>query len=217
MGIMDETESGNNMIRLRGEIVSGLSYSHESYGEYFYIVSLAVKRLSGRTDILPLMVSDLLIDEEKDYLGRSVEAEGQFRSYSFGEYNRTRNRLYVFVTELFFPDACDEEPDWNKVFLDGFLCKAPLSRVTPLGRKITELMLAVGRHYGKADYLPCIVWDRKATASADLPVSTHLRVWGRLQSREYMKQLPEGEYTTRTAYEVSVYRIELRDQQIRIQ
>lgn len=199
---------GNNQVNVYGEVVSTFSYSHEVYGEGFYMLQLSVKRLSKVYDIIPLMISERLIDVTKDYRGCYLEASGQFRSYNRHEENRNRLVLSVFVRDVHIDDVEQGSEKPNYIFLDGYLCKPPVYRKTPLGREIADLLLAVNRPYGKSDYIPCICWGRNARYASNFDVGEHVRIFGRIQSREYVKKLSETQTETRIAYEVSVSKLE---------
>lgn len=200
----------NNQVTMMGEIVSAFQFSHEVFGEGFYMVELAVSRLSNYSDYIPLMVSERLIDTEQDYTGQFIRVSGQFRSYNRHEEKKNRLVLSVFVRELEFLDEIDENEKTNQIFLDGYICKEPIYRKTPLGREIADVLLAVNRPYGKSDYIPCICWGRNARYADQFEVGTHVQIWGRIQSREYQKKIGEDEYEKRTAYEVSVSKLEYR-------
>lgn len=200
----------NNQVTMMGEIVSAFQFSHEVFGEGFYMVELAVSRLSNYSDYIPLMVSERLIDTEQDYTGQFIRISGQFRSYNRHEEKKNRLVLSVFVRELEFLDEIDENEKTNQIFLDGYICKEPIYRKTPLGREIADVLLAVNRPYGKSDYIPCICWGRNARYADQFEVGTHVQIWGRIQSREYQKKIGEDEYEKRTAYEVSVSKLEYR-------
>ena len=202
---------GNNQVNVYGEVVSTFSYSHEVYGEGFYMLQLSVKRLSKVYDIIPLMISERLIDVTKDYRGCYLEASGQFRSYNRHEGTRNRLVLSVFVREYHFMEAFTDYTKTNQIMLDGYICKPPVYRKTPLGREIADLLVAVNRPYSKSDYIPCIAWGRNARYVSTFEVGTRLRVWGRVQSREYMKKISETESEKRIAYEVSVSKLEYID------
>ena len=194
----------NNQVTMMGEIVSAFQFSHEVFGEGFYMVELAVSRLSNYSDYIPLMVSERLIDTEQDYTGQFIRISGQFRSYNRHEEKKNRLVLSVFVRELEFLDEIDENEKTNQIFLDGYICKMPIYRKTPLGREIADILLAVNRPYGKSDYIPCIAWGRNARYASNFQVGTRVCIWGRVQSREYTKKISESECETRVAYEVSV-------------
>lgn len=202
----------NNRVNIIGEIVSDFEYSHEVFGEGFYLVDVAVNRLSNMSDTIPLMVSERLIDVTKDYKGMTIEVSGQFRSYNRHEGEKNRLVLSIFVREIQFPETDEEIKDQsktNQIFLDGYICKVPVYRKTPLGREIADILIAVNRPYGKSDYIPCIAWGRNARFAASFEVGGHIQVWGRVQSREYTKKINEEESEKRIAYEVSVSKIEL--------
>lgn len=198
----------NNQVTMMGEIVSAFQFSHEVFGEGFYMVELAVSRLSNYSDYIPLMVSERLIDTEQDYTGQFIRISGQFRSYNRHEEKKNRLVLSVFVRELEFLDEIDENEKTNQIFLDGYICKPPVYRKTPLGREIADLLMAVNRPYGKSDYIPCICWGRNARYASAFEVGGHVLIWGRIQSREYMKRISENETEKRIAYEVSVSKLE---------
>lgn len=198
----------NNQVTMMGEIVSAFQFSHEVFGEGFYMVELAVSRLSNYSDYIPLMVSERLIDTEQDYTGQFIRVSGQFRSYNRHEEKKNRLVLSVFVRELEFLDEIDENEKTNQIFLDGYICKEPIYRKTPLGREIADVLLAVNRSYGKSDYIPCICWGRNARYASAFEVGGHVLIWGRIQSREYMKRIGENETEKRVAYEVSVSKLE---------
>ena len=194
----------NNQVTVMGEIVSGFAYSHEIFGEGFYMVDVKCKRLSESYDIIPVMVSERLLDVTADYTGELICINGQFRSYNRHEERRNRLVLSVFAREITFIDEMEESSKTNQIFLDGYICKEPIYRKTPLGREIADLLLAVNRPYGKSDYIPCIAWGRNARYASGFDVGSHVCVEGRIQSREYMKKLSETECEKRVAYEVSV-------------
>lgn len=198
----------NNQVSIVGEIISDFQYSHEVYGEGFYMVEVAVSRLSNFSDYIPLMISERLIDTSQSYIGQKVYVTGQFRSYNRHEELKNRLVLSVFVREIEFIDEETEEMKSNQILLDGYICKDPIYRKTPLGREIADLLVAVNRSYGKSDYIPCICWGRNARFAARFEVGVHVQIWGRIQSREYVKRLNEDEVEKRTAYEVSVSKIE---------
>ena len=205
------TEKGmeNNKVTVIGTIVSGFTFSHAVFGEGFYLVDLLVNRLSEQADLIPLMISERLIDVTKDYQGCTIEASGQFRSYNRHEERKNRLVLSVFAREISFVDEIEESAKTNQIFLDGYICKPPVYRKTPLGREIADLLLAVNRPYGKSDYIPCICWGRNARFANGFEVGDKCCVWGRIQSREYMKKLDEEHMERRVAYEVSVSKLEV--------
>ena len=200
----------NNQVHLRGKMVTGFSFSHELLGEGFYTAQVTVDRLSEVTDTIPIMVSERLIDVTQDYIGKYVEIRGQFRSYN--QYNEEHNRLilHVFATKMVIME--EEDYPINKIYLDGYICKPTVYRKTPLGREISDVLLAVNRSYHKSDYIPCICWGRNARYASSLEVSSHLQMEGRIQRREYSKRISETETESRTAYEVSVGSMKLLEE-----
>ena len=208
---MSEKVIENNKVSVIGEIISGFTFSHEVFGEGFYLVNVAVNRLSEQADIIPLMISERLLDVKEDYIGCTVEAIGQFRSYNRHEGIKNRLVLSVFVREIHFMEKFTDYTKTNQIFLDGFICKPPVYRKTPLGWEIADVLLAVNRPYGKSDYIPCICWGRNARYASAFMVGGHVLLWGRIQSREYMKRISETESEKRVAYEVSVSKLEYID------
>ena len=209
--IMSDKIIENNQVSIVGEVVSEFSFSHEVFGEGFYMLNVSVKRLSDSCDVIPLMISERLIDVNESYQGEYIRATGQFRSYNRHEEKKNRLVLSVFVRELEFIDEEVENAKTNQIFLDGFICKMPVYRKTPLGREIADILLAVNRPYGKSDYIPCICWGRNARFASGFEVGGHTQIWGRIQSREYMKKIDEEESERRVAYEVSVSKLEYLD------
>lgn len=198
----------NNQVVVMGEIVSDFTYSHEIFGEGFYMVDIEVARLSASSDIIPMMISERLLDVTKDYKGCKIIISGQFRSYNRHEERKNRLVLSVFAREIEFVDEIGENSKTNQIFLDGYICKEPIYRKTPLGREIADLLLAVNRPYGKSDYIPCICWGRNARYASAFQVGSRCAIWGRIQSREYVKKISEEEMESRIAYEVSVSKLE---------
>lgn len=204
----------NNQVTISGEIASGFNFSHELYGEKFYIVNLKIQRTSGTDDIVPVTVSDRLVDVSNDCIGKIVRVDGQFRSCNKQDGEKKRLVLSVFAQEF---DLVGEDVSINNdnhIFLDGYICKEPIYRKTPLGREIADLLLAINRPYGKSDYIPCVCWGRNARYAEKLKVGEHCSVTGRIQSRIYIKTLDDGSTEERTAYEVSVSKLEvLKDEE----
>ena len=197
----------NNQVVVEGEIVSEFEYSHEVFGEGFYYVKLKVSRLSESNDIIPLLISERIIDVDQSYLGQYMEVRGQFRSFNQHVGHKNHLILSLFVREYVLLDHLDNlEP--NMIFLDGYICKEPVYRVTPFGREIADILLAVNRAYSKSDYIPCICWGRNARYARTLPVGSRVRLWGRIQSREYQKKLNDLDVIKLIAYEVSVSKME---------
>ena len=205
---MSEKVMENNRVTVIGTIVSDFTFSHAVFGEGCYLVDLSVNRLSEQADVIPLMVSERLMDVTRDYRGCTIEADGQFRSYNRHEGVKNRLVLSVFVREVQFLEEFTDYTKTNQIFLDGYICKEPIYRKTPLGREIADLLVAVNRPYGKSDYIPCIAWGRNARFASGFSVGTRIQIWGRVQSREYTKKLSETECEKRTAYEVSVSKLE---------
>lgn len=201
----------NNMVTISGKIATEAEFSHEVYGEGFYSFSLEVPRLSESYDKISVTVSERLISREYLEIGKFIEVEGQFRSYNNfnGSTEGSKLILTVFAREINFLDDERKIKNPNQIYLNGFICKKPVYRTTPFGREITDILLAVNRPYNKSDYIPCISWGRNARYSSNLEIGDNIKVWGRIQSREYQKKLESGEVITKVAYEVSVSKMEI--------
>ena len=215
---MNTNYSENNQLVLVGKVTSDKRFSHEIYGEKFYIFDLSVPRLSGNADIIPITISERLLLEDELVPGKNIIIEGQFRSYNSYENNKNKLILTVFAKEIKFAENQEEEfkPSKenasNEVVLDGFICKKPIYRKTPFGREISDVLLAVNRAYNKSDYIPCIAWGRNARFCENVPVGTEVRVIGRVQSRQYEKKYEDGTSEIKVAYEVSVASLEVIDE-----
>ncbi len=203
----------NNQVTIMGEVVGDFTFSHEIFGEGFYMVDVEVARLSESFDVIPVMVSERLLDVSADYKGCNLCVTGQFRSYNRHEEKKNKLVLSVFAREIEFIDTIEESAKTNQIYLDGYICKEPVYRKTPLGREIADLLLAVNRPYGKSDYIPCICWGRNARYVSNFTVGSRCLVWGRIQSREYMKKISEEMTEKRVAYEVSVSKLELAEEE----
>ncbi len=200
----------NNAISVIGRIASDYVFSHEVFGEGFYNVNIEVLRLSVNSDILPITISERLMEKDDIVIGSLIHVMGQIRSYNNYVENENRNRLVltVFARDYKILDSeSNENP--NDVYLNGYVCKPPVYRTTPFGREIADLLLAVNRSYNKSDYIPCIAWGRNARFASKLLVGDNIKVWGRMQSRNYQKRLDNEEVIEKVAYEVSVSKLEL--------
>ena len=205
-----EIEMTNQAI-VAGEVITEFQFSHEIFGEGFYTLKIQVRRLRDATDEIPLLVSERLVDVTKNYIGRKLEAKGQFRSYNKHESEKNHLILSLFVRELEWIDSYENRKP-NYIMLDGYICKEPVYRMTPLGREICDILLAVNRAYGKSDYIPCICWGRNARFAGNLEIGSHIQVLGRIQSRKYQKKVGENQIISRTAYEISVNKLEIREE-----
>ncbi len=209
---MLENMIDSNIVTVVGKMVTEKEFSHEMFGEGFYTFDLEVPRLSESVDILPVTISERLFANLDLKKGDIVLVEGQLRSYN--RYINDSNRLVltIFARDIYMTD--DEEKlsellkKPNEIYIDGFICKEPIYRTTPFGREITDLLVAVNRAYNKSDYIPCIAWGRNARFCERLLIGDHVKLWGRVQSREYQKKLPNGEVSSRIAYEVSISKLQ---------
>ena len=196
----------SNIAELCGVVISDLIYSHKTYGEIFYTFELGIERRSGFIDEINIMVSERLIFDNPPRKGDFLEIKGQIRTYNEIVADKNKLNVVVFAKEIYQNENFGYNE--NYIYLEGFLCKEPMKRTSPLGREICDMMLAVNRMYNKSDYIPCIAWSRNAAYAEKLPVGTKLALTGRLQSREYKKKLAEGGAETRKAFEVSVVKLE---------
>ena len=199
----------NNHLVLVGKVTSDKKFSHEIYGESFYIFDLEVARLSGNSDIIPITISERLILEKELEIGDKVAIEGQFRSYNSYENEKNRLVLTVFAKDIIDYKEEQEENVSNEVVLNGYVCKKPIYRKTPFGREISDILLAVNRAYNKSDYIPCIAWGRNARFCENMEVGTEVKIVGRVQSRTYEKKFEDGRTEQRVAYEVSIGSLEV--------
>lgn len=207
---MNTNYSENNHLVLRGKIVSDKSYSHEIYGEKFYVFNLEVIRLSSTVDIIPITISERLLTGLDLDIGKKVVVEGQFRSYNNYENERNRLILTVFAKEINEIEGEDDKEEvTNEVTLVGYVCKKPIYRQTPFGREIADVLLAVNRAYNKSDYIPSIAWGRNARFCQNMEVGTEVKITGRVQSRTYEKKHEDGTTESRVAYEVSIASMEI--------
>lgn len=202
---MDNT---NNQATVIGIIEDEFKLNHEIYAEKFYTFTVQIPRLSGTYDNVRIMISERLIMDGVYNVGDKVEITGQFRSYNSYDNGDNRLILTVFAKDI-MPFDGDETKNPNVLYLNGYICKPPVYRTTPFGREITDILLAVNRSYNKSDYIPIIAWGRNARFAKNLNVGDNVKIWGRIQSRNYQKHISEDEVVTKTAYEVSINRMEL--------
>lgn len=198
----------NNMAVISGEIVTEPIFSHEVYGEGFYTFFVQVRRLSDSYDRIPVLVSERLPEFQSFSVGTCILVEGQFRSYNAAGSANSKLMLTVFAREVQLITDVENMKYENAITLNGFVCKKPIYRTTPFGREIADILLAVNRTYNKSDYIPCISWGRNAKYCSGFNVGDHVKVWGRIQSREYQKKMYDGSMETRVAYEISVSKLE---------
>lgn len=202
----------NNKVVIVGRVHGPMEFSHEIFGENFYQLQLSVSRLSNYIDLLPVTISERLLGGVELAKDTEIIIEGQLRSYNKFIGGSNRLILTVFARELLLKGEDIKNP--NQIFLNGFICKQPVYRVTPFNREITDILLAVNRAYGKSDYIPVIAWGRNARFSKHLMVGDNIKLWGRIQSRSYQKRLPKGDVMEKTAYEVSISKMEVLKSEI---
>ena len=214
---MDTNYLENNYLTLVGKVTGEKKFSHEIYGEKFYVFNLEIARLSGNADIIPITVSERLATDEMLAQGKSLLVKGQFRSYNSYDNEKNRLILTVFAKDVVELEENNEEENemtkkdmiTNEVVLVGYICKKPIYRQTPFGREIADILLAVNRAYNKSDYIPTIAWGRNARFCQNLEVGTKVKVVGRVQSRMYEKKYEDGTVENRVAYEVSIGSLEV--------
>ena len=215
---MDTNYSDNNHLILVGKVTSEKRFSHEIYGEKFYIFDMEVPRLSDTTDTIPVTASERIINDDLLAIGNKLIIKGQFRSYNSYENERNKLILTVFAKDVIPEESLSEEEKEeiqrtsNEVTLVGYLCKKPIYRQTPFGREIADILLAVNRAYNKSDYIPSIAWGRNARFSQELPTGTEIKIVGRVQSRNYEKKHEDGTIENKVAYEVSISSLEVINQ-----
>ena len=207
---METNYSENNHLVLVGKVTSDKRFSHETYGEKFYIFDMEVSRLSDTTDIIPVTASERILNDELLTIGNKLVIRGQFRSYNSYVNEKSKLILTVFAKDVLTEDQLSEEEleetkrTSNEVTLVGYICKPPIYRQTPFGREIADVLLAVNRAYNKSDYIPTIAWGRNARFCQNLPIGTEVKIVGRVQSRNYEKKYEDGTVESRVAYEVSI-------------
>ena len=212
---MDTNYSDNNHLVLVGKVTSEKRFSHEIYGEKFYIFDMEVPRLSNTSDIIPVTASERIINDDLLQIGNKLLVKGQFRSYNSYENERNKLILTVFAKDILTENSLSEEEleeskkTSNEVVLIGYICKKPIYRQTPFGREIADILLAVNRAYNKSDYIPSIAWGRNARFCQNLPTGTEVKIIGRVQSRNYEKKHEDGTIENKVAYEVSIASIEI--------
>lgn len=207
MNHMQDYNTTTNMAHICGEVIDGPKLSHKTYGEAFYIFKMGVLRNSGFEDQINVMISERIMATIDISEGMFLDIQGQVRTYNEDVDGRNKLNIVIFVRELYMAYG-DEIEYINDIYLEGYLCKKPLSRISPMGRKICDIMLAVNRMYNKSDYIPCISWGRNAVYSNTLDVGDKIAIHGRLQSRQYKKKTEDGEVLLKTAYEVSILQLE---------
>ena len=202
---MIAVKEDTNIVNLKGTIENNLQFSHEIFGEKFYTTKIKINRLSESYDVLPITISERLLEEVDLNENKLVKVTGQLRSYNKNIDNKNRLVLTIFVRDIKQEEEDNKDP--NSIFLDGYVCKEPIYRKTPLGREITDLLVAINRPYNKSDYILSIVWGRNAKFAKSLKVGDRIQIWGRVQSREYEKKREDGEPIKKVAYEVSISKI----------
>ena len=204
---MNDLEN-NNIVKMSGEITTNAIFSHEMFGEGFYELNVKIKRLSDIYDIIPITISERLLQDVSLVIGNRIGIVGQYRSYNKFVDGKSKLCLTVFVREF----VEDDGVDYNEVDFIGYVCKSPIYRTTPFSREICDVLLAVNRSYNKSDYIPCIAWGRNARYVKNFKVGDKVMSSGRIQSRMYQKVLANGDVVTKTAFEVSMNKVNLMNE-----
>lgn len=207
---MNYEQMNNNMVELWGKIKTEPKYTHSVMDEKFYEFILEVPRLSDSSDLIPVTISEKLFGECSLEVNSVIAIRGQFRSYNKLENGKSKLMLTVFVREM---QEVDTTKNPNVITLIGYVCKSPIYRTTPFKREITDILVAVNRAYNKSDYIPAIAWGRNARFSKNLDIGNKVKIEGRIQSRIYQKKLSETEIENKTAYEISITKINLEEGQ----
>ncbi len=197
----------DNEARLSGIVSEGPTLSHVVHGERFFRFSVKSKRLSENEDTIVVTTPESLLENDSICEGDMVAISGQFRSYN--NYSGVGNKLVLTLFAKVIEKLKEPVEIYNEVFLNGYVCKEIIYRVTPFGREIADVLLAVNRAYNKSDYIPCIAWGRNARRLKNVPVGTNLKISGRMQSRQYDKKINEFETEKKIAFEVSVSKVEI--------
>ncbi len=214
--MMNDHILDNNEVQVIGKAITDTQFSHKVYGEGFYTFDVEIPRLSDSSDVVPVTVSERLLTQVGEIKGKIFKVSGQFRSYN--QYEDGKNRLILTLFALEVEEVTEKEltRNVNSLHLKGFVCKNPVYRTTPFGREITDILLAVNRSYHKSDYIPCITWGRNARYANSIKTGDAIEVWGRIQSRIYQKKLESGEVIQKVAYEVSVSKMEISQENNKI-
>lgn len=204
--LLESSKQINNKVDIIGKTINNPSYSHSILYEKFYLFNVSVSRNSGNYDVIPVLVSNRDFDTSKYLVGKTIQIKGEYRS--FNQHIDGKNHLILTVfaqnINILEVDETITNLSTNKIYLDGYICREPTYRKTPLGREITDLMLAVNRANGKTDYIPCICWGRNSRYASHFNVGEHIQITGRIQSRKYKKKIDDNNFENKIAYEVSV-------------
>ncbi len=209
---LEMTNETNNNVTISGEVVDTPVISHNVYGEDFYSFNIKVKRLSDAYDEIPILISERLVTINSLQPGTYIKLVGQIRSYNSYSKEENKNKLVLTIFSKHIELISEEDiqvNDINEIELNGFICKAPIYRTTPFGREICDMLVAVNRNYNKSDYIPCISWGRNAKFAGTFSVGDNIKLVGRIQSRKYQKKLSETDVMEKTAYEISINKMEI--------
>ena len=198
----------NNKVYIAGEVISEPKLSHNIYDENFYEFDIKISRLSDSFDVIPVTISERLMQENSITIGSLIAGNGQFRSYNKMEDGKSKLILTVFIRDVV---PYEEKDNSNFIEITGYVCKEPVYRITPFNREICDVLLAVNRNYNKSDYLPCIAWGKNAKKVNQLSIGDKVSVSGRIQSRTYQKKV-NNELVSRVAYEVSLGKVDVLEE-----
>lgn len=195
--------SSNNQVILKGNLSGEFKLIQENYGN-FYEVSLTIPRLSGESDVLTINMPENMVQNKN--IGDEIALLGQFRSKNVFDGVKSKLELTVYALSELDPESVEDRSS-NIIMITGFVCKQPVYRVTPFGREIADILVAVNRGHKKSDYLPCIAWSTNAQVASSLNVGDKIEIMGRIQSRNYQKKLNNGDTLRKIAYEVSITKL----------
>lgn len=198
----------SNKVVLIGTAMNSPEFNHTVCNESFYSFKLQIPRLSCVYDVLNITVSEDLMEKVKIIPNNKYIINGEFRSYN--NYSNYGSKLILTVFSRSITEVSENPAliNPNQILLNGYICKMPIYRVTPFGREIADILLAVNRSYNKSDYIPCIAWGKNARFASSLNIGDNIKISGRVQSREYQKKLSDESVVNKIAYEVSINKVE---------
>lgn len=180
----------NNLVEIKGEIVSYFDYDHSWKGERLYSFTLAVNNEDGIVEFIPISISERNIGSERNMMGRRVKVIGKFNYYT-KIINGQNNKIFK-VMALNLELIGSTERDSNQIYIDGKILFEPKFRITLKGKKITKLIISIENNYGKKKVFPVIVFGEAAEKLKLLKPEDNLQVTGKIQSRKYINRDESG-------------------------
>ena len=202
----------SNKAFVAGSIEGELVFSHESYSEKFFKLTVGVERLSGTVDFIDVIVRERLANyllQKYVKSGDYVRVCGDLRSFNFyGSDQKRHLELNLFANSIKL-QKLDNLLLCDIIYLKGIIRQISEYRETPSGRLIIDFMLSAPRNYvniSSSDYIPCIAWEDNLEYMSTLTAGDEIELCGRIQSRVYFKHdYPESESGFfRQIHEVSV-------------